>query len=258
MYDPQLARFVQTDPVIPEQSNPQDYNAYAYVRNNPIKYTDPSGADPVCTTADVLCKLRKRIETVSGLDDTPESIPISEPATNLVNDLEYFGLSPVHNGVEAYSGYVDTANEILEGDYSGALQQAFEGAIRLTARGPVKRVVTAWDKAKDIYDKTDRVFDVIDWSLRQGDTRDSTATAPNTRTLQTVEPPQKPAVVWNSPLAPRVSRSPAMSPTNNFAPQRVRNTNHIRNIEQFRIWKHAFKQQRNQPQKHHDPVFFSR
>jgi len=42
-YDPDLAKFVQTDPVIGDIYNPQDLNKYAYVRNNPFKYVDPDG-----------------------------------------------------------------------------------------------------------------------------------------------------------------------------------------------------------------------
>jgi len=42
-YNPDLAKFVQADPVIGDIYNPQDLNKYAYVRNNPYKYTDPEG-----------------------------------------------------------------------------------------------------------------------------------------------------------------------------------------------------------------------
>jgi hypothetical protein len=42
-YDPALGRFVQADTVVPEPGNPQALNRYAYVYNNPLKYTDPSG-----------------------------------------------------------------------------------------------------------------------------------------------------------------------------------------------------------------------
>lgn len=42
-YNPDLGRFIQADTVIPESTDLQAYNRYSYVRNNPLKYTDPSG-----------------------------------------------------------------------------------------------------------------------------------------------------------------------------------------------------------------------
>jgi len=44
-YDPALARFAQADTLVPEPGNPQALNRYAYVYNNPARYTDPSGHD---------------------------------------------------------------------------------------------------------------------------------------------------------------------------------------------------------------------
>jgi len=46
-YDPVLGRFIQPDPIVPEPGNPQALNRYAYVYNNPLRYTDPSGHVPV-------------------------------------------------------------------------------------------------------------------------------------------------------------------------------------------------------------------
>jgi len=43
IYDPTLGRFLQADPHIQEPSNSQNYNRYAYVLNNPLSHTDPSG-----------------------------------------------------------------------------------------------------------------------------------------------------------------------------------------------------------------------
>ena len=43
IYDPTLGRFLQADPFIQAPSNSQSYNRYAYVLNNPLSYTDPSG-----------------------------------------------------------------------------------------------------------------------------------------------------------------------------------------------------------------------
>jgi len=42
-YDPSLGRFIQADTIVPNPSDPQDLNRYSYVRNNPLRYTDPSG-----------------------------------------------------------------------------------------------------------------------------------------------------------------------------------------------------------------------
>src|SRR5690606_15072319 len=38
MYSPLLGRFVSPDNIIPDAANPQDWNRYAYARNNPILY----------------------------------------------------------------------------------------------------------------------------------------------------------------------------------------------------------------------------
>jgi RHS repeat-associated protein len=42
-YSPPTGRFMQPDPVAGDTSNPQGLNRYAYVRNNPVNLTDPSG-----------------------------------------------------------------------------------------------------------------------------------------------------------------------------------------------------------------------
>ncbi|MFC1953472.1 RHS repeat-associated core domain-containing protein [Chloroflexota bacterium] len=44
-YDPSIGRFISADIIIPNPSDPQSYNRYAYVLNNPLKFVDPSGRD---------------------------------------------------------------------------------------------------------------------------------------------------------------------------------------------------------------------
>jgi RHS repeat-associated protein len=41
-YDPILGRFLQPDSLVPEPGDPLALNRYAYVSNNPLRYTDPS------------------------------------------------------------------------------------------------------------------------------------------------------------------------------------------------------------------------
>ena len=43
VYDPRIGRFVSADPIVQAPTFSQSYNRYAYVMNNPLAYTDPSG-----------------------------------------------------------------------------------------------------------------------------------------------------------------------------------------------------------------------
>jgi hypothetical protein len=43
MYDPVLGRFLEADPYVADGTYSQDFNRYAYARNNPFVYTDPNG-----------------------------------------------------------------------------------------------------------------------------------------------------------------------------------------------------------------------
>ena len=42
-YDPAIGRFISPDTIVPDPANPQDYDRYAYVRNNPVNHNDPTG-----------------------------------------------------------------------------------------------------------------------------------------------------------------------------------------------------------------------
>jgi RHS repeat-associated protein len=47
LYDPVIGRFIQADTVIPDPSKAMSYNRYVYVYNNPMKYVDPDGHNPL-------------------------------------------------------------------------------------------------------------------------------------------------------------------------------------------------------------------
>jgi RHS repeat-associated protein len=43
-YDPAIGRFISPDSIVPD--GPQGYDRYAYVNNDPVNHTDPTGHDP--------------------------------------------------------------------------------------------------------------------------------------------------------------------------------------------------------------------
>jgi RHS repeat-associated protein len=51
-YSPALGRFLQPDSIVPDPSNPQLWNRYAYVRGNPLRFSDPSGRNLKDVTAE--------------------------------------------------------------------------------------------------------------------------------------------------------------------------------------------------------------
>ena len=46
-YDPVIGRFMSTDPVQFQEGNLHSFNRYAYANNNPYRYTDPDGRNPI-------------------------------------------------------------------------------------------------------------------------------------------------------------------------------------------------------------------
>jgi hypothetical protein len=50
-YSQTLGRFVSADSIVPGAGNPQAFNRYAFVFNNPLRYIDPSGHIAECTGA---------------------------------------------------------------------------------------------------------------------------------------------------------------------------------------------------------------
>ena len=48
IYDPDLGRFMQADPIVQDPRDAQSLNRYSYVYNNPLSYTDPTGYSTEC------------------------------------------------------------------------------------------------------------------------------------------------------------------------------------------------------------------
>jgi RHS repeat-associated protein len=65
LYDPIVGQFVSADYIVPDWYDPQSLNRFAYARNNPVKYVDPSGHIAVLTVPGVVLALEKVVELVA-------------------------------------------------------------------------------------------------------------------------------------------------------------------------------------------------
>ena len=97
-YNPQVGRFLSTDPAMGTAQRPQSWNRYAYALNNPLKWVDPTGE--TVSLADLtdeerkqlLAKLNEFTGNTYGVNDSLELVLVevgtssSETATSFLSD----------------------------------------------------------------------------------------------------------------------------------------------------------------------------
>jgi RHS repeat-associated protein len=73
-YDANLGRFISADRLVPDPNDPQDFNRYSYVKNNPVLHTDPTGhVAPIrCPPPD--CRMR---DDISQWSDTAKNLAVA-------------------------------------------------------------------------------------------------------------------------------------------------------------------------------------
>ncbi len=65
-YDPQLGRFLATDPMAVDMTSAGNWNRYNYAANNPYRFTDPDGRCPVCVVAVIAWRAYSAYDTASS------------------------------------------------------------------------------------------------------------------------------------------------------------------------------------------------
>jgi RHS repeat-associated protein len=105
-YDPTTGRFITRDTVFGELEDPQSLNRYVYCRNNPQKYTDPDGKEPV--TASIIITggiIKMGVDMHAYYAHNPDCLESIEGITGL-------GIAGVGGFVE---GTITTAGYMLGG-----------------------------------------------------------------------------------------------------------------------------------------------
>ena len=108
-YDPELGRFIQPDDIISDLGNPQSYNRYSYVLNDPLKYTDPSGHEDVYTGASGRAMLQDEdADATRVVQSAHESartmVTVMKTAVAITPAGTAMGIGEAATGKEAYSG----------------------------------------------------------------------------------------------------------------------------------------------------------
>jgi RHS repeat-associated protein/uncharacterized repeat protein (TIGR01451 family) len=134
-YDAALGMFISPDPLIPDPSDPQSLNRYAYVRNNPLRCIDPSGHCPWCVPA-VLGALKAADYGWTAWDTWQSTRVLSDPtAANLDRRLAELNIA------------LAVTTEALEPDDALPISVPADDVIRRGAVKAAREALQAGDEA---------------------------------------------------------------------------------------------------------------
>jgi len=118
-YDAALGHFVSPDSIIPTPGDPVSYDRFAYVRNNPMKYIDPSGHKYYCGSQGSQYDPEECV--AAPVPEFPENIPDPEDRANpthaypdgfIVPTWQYYQLMVRWLWNHGYAWAVDAAGKI--------------------------------------------------------------------------------------------------------------------------------------------------
>lgn len=135
LYDPVLRSFIMPDNFIQQPENTQNYNRYAYVLNNPLMYTDPSGEEFISLGIAILIGAVVSAATytlTALLADVPFSVGGLLKAT-------FIGAA----SAAVTFGIGSAAGNMFTGWVSSTWQQVARGAFQALAHGTFQGGMTA-------------------------------------------------------------------------------------------------------------------
>ncbi len=142
LYDPTIARFMSADSIIPFQYDTQAFNRYSYVKNNPLKYTDPSGHSWLSETMKKLKKwVKKNKDIIIQVVVTVVAIAVTAATAGALAAPLAGSLGAFWGGVAtgAIAGAAGGASAGVVGTklYGGSWSDAFKNGLRGAAAGAI-------------------------------------------------------------------------------------------------------------------------
>jgi RHS repeat-associated protein len=98
-YDELLGRFISADTIVPGSGNPQAFNRYAYVFNNPLKYVDPTGHCAFNAARDQITQERCSVDDFAALSWEDRQLWLKL-------FVEQYGLGDWFNDIKYAIGYM--------------------------------------------------------------------------------------------------------------------------------------------------------
>ncbi|MCI5124044.1 MAG: RHS repeat-associated core domain-containing protein [Candidatus Electrothrix sp. AR5] len=153
-YNSNIRRFTQADTIIPDLYDPQSLNRYAYPLNNPVKYIDPSGHNPILAIGigalvigAVIYKMVNEIQDlVDRADATKEYAETHDDIESYENMREQFA-STDSEGSPILQDVIDVA-ESTPGTSLKAGDMMFSSGVSASGNEVLEDVKAA----KDMYD----------------------------------------------------------------------------------------------------------
>ena len=146
IYDPVQARFLQADPLVQDAFNPQNWNPFTYVYNNPLKNTDPTG----------MFSISKFLGTLATVFQIANYfIPALAPIAAVLSTLAKFAavVTAIHTGnllgvAAAFIPGVNSGNAVFDAlgnsVIAGGLSEAMGGKFKDGAIGSLKSAALAF------------------------------------------------------------------------------------------------------------------
>jgi RHS repeat-associated protein len=109
-YSPSQGRFTSVDPIVvtPERFfDPQQFNLYAYTRNNPLRFVDPTGEKLVISGS--IDDIKKQLADILGTDDAAKRISYDEKTGIITVDLKDIDLTK-NEGASLLSDVIGSKN----------------------------------------------------------------------------------------------------------------------------------------------------